>query len=209
MSSSTFSEASTSKIVTEEEATVSSPFEGDTIELTGIPLDRFAHQQFAQIFQCNICMDIPTEAIILSNCHHVFCEHCVRHWLACNGVCPSCRQFVEAGDILPLRQQMLAMFDLLTIRCKCSLNGCEETLKISDINDHEKSCRFSRGKRKRGSYNKMKLYDVSRQGRLREMNENLSDFCESNNEEVEDVLFSMLTTTLFDKGKAELISRTD
>ena len=36
------------------------------------------------------------------------------------------------------------------------------------------------------------------------MYENLSDFCESNNEDVEDDLFSMLTTTLFDKGKAEL-----
>ena len=53
----------------------------------------------------------------------------------------------------------------------------------------------------------MNLYDVSRQdakhGRLKEMYENLSDFCETHNEEA-DVLFSMLTTTLFDKGKAEL-----
>ena len=80
MPSSTSSEASSSKILTEEESTVSSPFEGDIVELTGIPLDRSVDQQFAQIFQCNICMDIPTEAIILSNCHHVFCEHCVLRW---------------------------------------------------------------------------------------------------------------------------------
>ena len=103
------------------------------------------------------------------------------------------------------------MFDLLTIRCKYSENGCEETLTISDINDHEKSCRFSKGKRKSRSYNKMKLHDVSwqysKRGRLREMYENLSDFCKSNNEEVKDVLFSMLTTTLFDKGKAELAKK--
>jgi len=57
---------------------------------------------------------------------------------------------VEAEDILLLRRQMLAMFDLLQICCKYSENGCEETLKISDINDHDKSCRFSKGKRKRG-----------------------------------------------------------
>ena len=80
MSSSTSSEASSSKILTEEESTVSSPFEGDIVELTGIPLDRSVDQQFAQIFQCNIRIDIPTEAIILSNCHHVFCEHCVLRW---------------------------------------------------------------------------------------------------------------------------------
>ena len=47
------------------------------------------------------------------------------------------------------------------------------------------------------------------------MYDNLSDFCESNNEEIQDVLFSMLTTTLFDKGKGELeknqqfVDRTD
>ena len=56
MSSSTSSEASTSNIVTEEESTVCSLFEGDTVGLAGIPLDRFVDQQFAQIFQCNICM---------------------------------------------------------------------------------------------------------------------------------------------------------
>ena len=54
MSSSTSSEASTSNIVTEEESTVSGPFEGDTVELTGIPLDRFLahslHRYFSAIF---------------------------------------------------------------------------------------------------------------------------------------------------------------
>jgi len=39
------------------------------------------------------------------------------------------------------------------------------------------------------------------------MYENLSDFYESNNEDIEDVLFTMLTTALFDKGKAELAKK--
>ena len=43
------------------------------------------------------------------------------------------------------------MFDLLTIHCKYSEDGCEETLKISDVNDNQKSSRFSKGKRKRRS----------------------------------------------------------
>ena len=45
------------------------------------------------------------------------------------------------------------------------------------------------------------------QDALREMYENLSDFYESNNEDVEDVLFTILTTALFDKGKAELAKK--
>ena len=55
------------------------------------------------------------------------------------------------------------MFDLLTIHCKYSEDGCGETLNISDVSDHQKSCQFSKGKRNRGSYNKMKLYYVSQQ----------------------------------------------
>ena len=94
------------------------------------------------------------------------------------------------------------MFDLLTLRCKYSENGCEETLKISDIY-------LMIMKRVAGFQREEKEGELqySKRGRLKEMYENLSDFCESNNEEVEDVLFSMLTTTLFDKGKAKLAKK--
>ena len=115
-SSTSTSETPATKIFSEQEpSTGAGLFEGDTFELTGIPLDRFVEQQFAEIFQCNICMDIPTDAVILSNCHHVYCEHCIQRWLACNGVCPSCRKLVELDDVLPLHQQMLAIFDMLTL----------------------------------------------------------------------------------------------
>ena len=171
------------KIFTKQEpSTAAGPFEGDTFELTGIPLDRFFEQQFAEIFQCNIC-------------------------IACNGVCPSCRNLVELDDVFPLRQQMLTIFDMLTLHCKYSENGCEEKLTVNEIAEHEKSCRFSKRKLKRGAYNKTKLFDISRQyskrGRLRNMFYNLSEFCQSHNEDAEDVLFSMLTMTLHDKGKTE------
>ena len=44
-------------------------------------------------------------------------------------------------------------------------------------------------------------------GRLRGMYTALSDFCQTNNENAEDVLFSMLTTTLQDNGIAELAKK--
>ena len=39
--------------------------EGDNYELSGILLERFEDKHFAQIFQCNLCLNIPTEAEIL------------------------------------------------------------------------------------------------------------------------------------------------
>ena len=133
-SSSSTSETPATKIFTKQEpSTAAGPFEGDTFELTGLPLNRYVERQFAEIFQCNIWMDIPTEAEILSNCHHVYCEHCIQHWLRCNGVCPSCWELVEHDDVLPLRQQMLTMFNMLTLHCKYSENGCEEKRTVNGI----------------------------------------------------------------------------
>lgn len=123
-SSSADSENTKKQIPEEEPTTLSHPFEGDTYELTSIPLERFQETHFAQIFQCNICLNIPTVAVVVSNCHHFFFEHCLQLWLACNGVCPACRQCVDLEqDILPLRQHMLAVFNLLTVSCKYSENG--------------------------------------------------------------------------------------
>lgn len=50
----------------------------DNIELIGIHLDRFVERDFAQIFQCTVCLDIPTNAVILAGCRHVFCDSCIR-----------------------------------------------------------------------------------------------------------------------------------
>lgn len=50
----------------------------DNIELTGIHLDRFVERDFAQIFQCTVCLDIPTNAVILAGCRHVLCDSCIR-----------------------------------------------------------------------------------------------------------------------------------
>lgn len=70
-----------------------------------------------------------------------------------------------------------------------------------------------KGQEKRGSYKKVKLYDVLSKyrkcGRLRDMYTALSEFCETNNEIAEDVLFSMLLTTLKDSGKTELAKKVE
>ena len=47
--------------------------------------------------------------------------------------------------LVHIHQHMLAVFDLLTISCKYSENGCEEKLHINEIHDHEKACKFSEG----------------------------------------------------------------
>lgn len=104
---------------------------------------------------------------------------------------------------------MLTTFDLLTLGCKYTENGCEEKVKIHHSADDEKSCWCSKGKQE-GPYNKMKPYDdYPKHGRRKDMLINWSDFCESHSEDAEDVLFSMLITTLTGKGKTELAKKVD
>ncbi|CAH3029727.1 unnamed protein product [Porites evermanni] len=107
---------------------------------------------------------------------------------------------------------MLEVFELLTVKCKYSCNGCTEVTKASLLTEHEAHCKFSHIKhKKRGPYNKVKLYDISRQyakrRRLLPMFSMLDEFCDLNNENTEDVLFSMLATTLYDNGKKELANK--
>lgn len=82
----------------------------NNVELTGIHLDRFVERDFAQIFQCTVCLDVPSNAVILDGCRHVFCEPCIRQWLTFRDVCPSCRQVTDLEDISPLKKQMLEVF---------------------------------------------------------------------------------------------------
>lgn len=127
----------------------------------------------------------------------------------CSGVCPSCRQVTERDDILPLKQQLSSIFELLTCRCIYADNGCTETLKLSGLNNHESSCNKIK---KRGPYKKVKLLDVSRryakQQRLSEIFDNLKSFCDLNNEN-DDVLFSMLSQTLHNNCKSELAHKVE
>ena len=124
---------------------------------------------------------------MISDCHDVFCRSCLQLWLECNGVCPTCHKCVESEeDIMPLRHHMLAVFDLLTICCTYTENGCTQKLKINQIHDDEKTCKFRNGNKKTGPYKKVELYDVSSQhckpGRLKDMYAALSDFCKAKNE---------------------------
>jgi len=182
----------------------------NNVELTGIHLDRFVERDFAQMFQCTVCLDIPSNAVILAGCRHVFCKPCIRQWLTFSGVCPPCRQVTDLEDISPLKKQMV--FELLTMKCKYSCNGCTEVVKASLLTEHEAHSKFSHIKhKKREPYNKVKLYNISRQyakhNRLLSMFSMLDEFCDLNNENTEDVLFSMLATMLYDNGKKELAKK--
>eukprot|EP00126_Sphaerothecum_destruens_P002355 Sdes_comp15789_c0_seq1m4858 len=55
-------------------------------------------------FECNICLDTPTDAVI-SLCGHLYCWPCLHQWLELHGdaaVCPVCKAGIGKDQVIPL-----------------------------------------------------------------------------------------------------------
>ena len=47
--------------------------------------------------ECYICFDSHRAPIMLTECEHVFCQHCIEEWLDRESTCPVCRQSVTSS----------------------------------------------------------------------------------------------------------------
>ena len=47
--------------------------------------------------ECYICFENHRTPIILTDCQHVFCQHCIEEWLDKENTCPVCRQLVTSS----------------------------------------------------------------------------------------------------------------
>ena len=52
------------------------------------------------VAKCSICLGEIIEAVLIINCNHNFCHHCIKHWLAKSNKCPYCTGLVDQILIL-------------------------------------------------------------------------------------------------------------
>ena len=55
-------------------------------------------------YQCHICMDVAQKPIV-TPCGHLFCWHCIYHWLRSNQeylTCPLCKSGLELSSVRPI-----------------------------------------------------------------------------------------------------------
>ena len=71
--------------------------------MTAIFQGKLEHGQYATTEEasasgneCYICFEYYRNPIILRECQHVFCQHCIEEWLDKENTCPVCRQTVKS-----------------------------------------------------------------------------------------------------------------
>lgn len=171
--------------------------------LSSIPIERAVEHSLAKIFQCTVCLGLPTDAVT-TPCKHIFCRSCISTWLTNSCACPVCREPVELNEINILKGQLALMYDILHVTCRFS--NCESVMGLNEIVAHENKCKYGKypsklllpsSSAKRGEgLQKMPIYDCKakyvKQKRLKQIENSMEEFCSSKKEDKTDVLFFML-----------------
>ncbi|GMH68313.1 hypothetical protein TrST_g5450 [Triparma strigata] len=90
-----------------------------------------------QNFVCSICLDY-IQSPASATCKCTFCLECLNKWLETNTSCPTCRAPTSKSDV----HSNPAIFDKGDPVVTCPHQGCEESLPLSQLKSHTKSCPF-------------------------------------------------------------------
>lgn len=99
-------------------------------------------------FTCSICMQVPCCKLAVEHpgCGKVFCEECIRKWLAKENVCPCCR--LHFGTCVFLKESnKLAYYIFGALKVKCFMKegeeGCSWKGEFTHLDNHIKeSCLY-------------------------------------------------------------------
>lgn len=93
--------------------------------------------------KCELCHAVYRDPVITS-CDHVYCEQCLRDWLANKTECPkSCKQITFDKDITHLLPLQI-LVERLRIRCVNFADGCEAITPLADMLAHLEVCDYTR-----------------------------------------------------------------
>jgi hypothetical protein len=106
---------------------------------------------------CPICLSVPLEPVIVSQCTHVFCESCITESLYCQEcnnqeeTCPVCRCDCTVDDLMLLEEESPLAYRIwsnITVKCEHHKEGCDWTGSILDYPSHKNSCKQTIHQRK-------------------------------------------------------------
>lgn len=93
---------------------------------------------------CSICMTIPLDPVIITQCEHVFCQGCIAQALDRASQCPidrtSCRL---DNDVRPLEGLGRRIWNNTQVRCGNHQHGCLWVGSISDWECHMVTCKHA------------------------------------------------------------------
>ncbi len=94
---------------------------------------------------CAVCLDLVMPPVLVTPCHHVFCQSCLQDWVHSKAEdsvvppmpCPSCRKPLAVSDLRDLQvANPLAWRILSQVKVKCSLRNCKWQGEYSEFQTH-------------------------------------------------------------------------
>ena len=94
-------------------------------------------------FHCSICYNVLKEPMMCRNNEHLFCRDCITEHLNTNShTCPECNEDLTV-ETLRRARVISNILSGLKIKCNYSHRGCQEYIRLEELDSHVENCGFT------------------------------------------------------------------
>ena len=98
-------------------------------------------------FHCSICYNVLKEPMMCRNNEHIFCRGCVTEHLSVNShTCPECNEDLTVETLRKAPRLVSNYLSELKIKCDYSNRGCQEFIRLEELDSHVENCDFAPAK---------------------------------------------------------------
>ena len=95
-------------------------------------------------FHCSICYNVLKEPMMCRNNEHIFCRGCITEHLTVNShTCPECNEDLTVETLRRAPRVLNNYLSELKIKCDYSNRGCQEYIRLEELNSHVENCGFA------------------------------------------------------------------
>lgn len=108
----------------------------------GFDVERFA-SNIDEELRCQICFGVLQDPVQAKECEHAFCRTCVSEWLKNSQSCPVDRTPLSSKQLKQIPRIVRNLINHQQIYCDFKAKGCEQVVKLEDLESHKLHCSFN------------------------------------------------------------------
>ena len=94
-------------------------------------------------FHCSVCFNVLKDPVMCRNNEHLFCRDCITEHLNTNShTCPECNEDLTV-ETLRRARVISNIISALKIKCDYSHRGCQESIRLEELDSHVENCGFA------------------------------------------------------------------
>ena len=92
---------------------------------------------------CSVCFNVLKDPVMCRNNEHLFCRECITEHLNTNShTCPECNEDLTV-ETLRRARVIGNILSGLKIKCDYSQRGCQESIRLEELDSHVENCGFA------------------------------------------------------------------